>query len=42
VDPSVTNKAIRQAGLTRTISAHPFRHAFATHLRHRDADIRTI
>jgi integrase len=35
VDPSVINKAIkvaaRRAGLTKTISAHTFRHAFATH-----------
>jgi site-specific recombinase XerD len=46
VDPSIINKAItvaiRRAGLTKIISAHPFRHAFATYLRHRDAGIRTI
>jgi site-specific recombinase XerD len=46
VDPSVINKAItvavRRADLTKAISAHPFRHAFATRLRHRRADIRTI
>lgn len=46
VDQSVVNKAIkravRQCDIAKKVSAHTFRHSFATHLLQTGTDIRTI
>jgi integron integrase len=46
VDQSVVNKAIKvavnQLNIAKKVSAHTFRHSFATHLLQKGTDIRTI
>jgi site-specific recombinase XerD len=39
---ATVDKAVRAAGLSKRVTSHLFRHAFATHLLNRGADIYSL